>query len=175
MFKLIMPWNSAKHINYVAFLEGRGVNNHKQTINQVLNLSDDELERQHDYIQSVFPLTEQSAAINLAPLTEDELDQLQASVTAKDNVCKMYHRMLAFWKLDGDLFLQWDNVERHWNQPNNHNFRRMTRVYKSLELLQMEPERRDFQNRMQYLLHQPACQISESTRLIWEQLLQNIN
>lgn len=166
----IVFWN--KKPDYLSFLESRGCDDKGRTIDQILQYTDWQLEHLHDYIQRVFPTQEQSQYSFVAPLTDEDISVLKESTASRNNIGKMYLRMLQFWQIEGQEYKIWDgSIHRHWNKTNNHNFRRMTRVYKCLRLLGMMSEADDFAMRLSFMLEQPGCHISSSTRKLWKKLL----
>ena len=113
----------------VAFLTADGRDGAGRTIEEVLAFSDDRLERHHDFIQWLFPLTEPSAAVPGSPvLTLEDIAAVRASATAQARLARAVQRMLAFYR-DTD----------HWRRASDHNHLRVTRIIKSLRLLVGDP------------------------------------
>jgi hypothetical protein len=108
-----------------AFLEGDGTDSQGRTIFDVIALDDDALERMHDFIQWLFPLTEPSRAVPDAPvLTAAEVEAIRRSVMAQCALAAATDRMAAFYGATHD-----------WLMPNDHNHLRITRIIRSLRLL----------------------------------------
>ena len=162
-------------MNYTAFLEGTGKDDNRRRIKDVLRYGNARLECSHDYIQRVFPTAESSRFSDVEPITEEDLAALRQSDKAKENVRLMYQKMLSFWKIDGDRYKEWGNnaLLRLWNRNNNHNQWRMTRVLKSLALLQMTEEYKDFTMRLSAILdlreNNRDIRITDETAAIWRE------
>lgn len=160
-------------MNYTSFLEGTTRDFRHRRVTDILRYGSLRLEGMHDYMQLLFPTMEQSRYSDVEPITEDDLMLLRRNEKAKEHVRLMYYKMLSFWKLQGDQYLVWDETAPHrlWNALNSHNQMRMTRVLKSLALLQMTDEYRDFSMRLSAVLdereHNSRVRISDETAKIW--------
>lgn len=108
------------------FLEGEGTDARGRTVFDVLAMDDVALERTHDFIQWLFPLTEPSAAVPESPvLTPGDVQAIRVSELAPIALAGGTDRMAAFYRTTHD-----------WLMPNDHNHRRITRIIRSLRLLQ---------------------------------------
>src|SRR5215211_6636687 len=104
-----------------AFLAGYGRDGRGRTIEDVLALSDDELERIHDYIQWLFPLPSRSMAQPNAPiLTSREIEAIRADALAVANLRRAAQRMLVFYR-----------TSKPWLTWSDHNHLRITRILRS--------------------------------------------
>lgn len=93
-------------------------------IGYVMNFRDHELESCHDYIQWVFPLPEPSRFNPWAPLlTEDDINCFRIYSSTRGAMKAMLARMERFY-LTND----------HWLKTKDHNFLRLTRIFRSLRL-----------------------------------------
>ena len=121
-----------------AFLAGRGEDGRGRTLEEVLALSDDELERVHDYVQWLFPLPTRSMAQPGAPvLTGESIEAIRADPQALANLRRAAERMLRFYEgTDG------------WLTSSDHNHLRITRILKSLRLLAGDAAARAFYDRV---------------------------
>lgn len=109
----------------LAFLQGVGADARGRTLFDVLGFSDDSLERTHDYIQWLFPLTEPSQAVPDSPvLTDADVEAIRNSSMALVALSAGADRMMAFY-----------NRTNHWMGPADHNHLRITRIIRSLRLL----------------------------------------
>lgn len=164
-------------MNYTAFFEDREKDDKGHTITEFLRWSGGHLELAHDYIQRIFPTKEQSSYSKAPVITDEDIAAFRASETAQNNLRAVYDRMLRFWRLDNDRYKEWgDKTPVHiWNSPNNHNCLRITRVLKSLKLLGMTEEYKDFSERLAYILElrqtNPKIRISDETAQIWKENL----
>lgn len=120
----------------VDFLEGRGVDARGRTLEQVLAFDDAALERHHDFIQWLFPLTEASAAVPGSPvLTAQGVTVLRASASAQASLRRAADRMARFYR-DGDA----------WLVRFDHNHLRITRIIRSLRVLLDDAAANDFRS-----------------------------
>lgn len=108
------------------FYRGRGTDHRGRTFDDLIALSDDEFERQHDFIQWLFPLPEPSLFNPDAPLLTEE-DRLAFFPGGADadvlhaNVMRAYQRFMDFLE------------ETHqWLRHSDHNHLRITRAIKFL-------------------------------------------
>jgi hypothetical protein len=110
----------------VNFLNGTGSDPRGKTFDDVLSQDDAWLEQEHDYIQWLFPLLEESAQVHDAPvLTPEDVNQLRTSREAVTNQQLAVQRMLNFYGFND-----------HWITATDHNHLRITRILKSVRLLQ---------------------------------------
>ena len=161
---------------YTDFLSGFTKDDKHRTITDILAYNKWQLEYRHDYIQLVFPTDEQSMHSLLPPISDDDIICLRENEDALNNIRTMYKHMLLFWKIDDNHLNIWNkNIRRHWNNKNNHNHLRMTRVLKSLKLLQLDEEYDDFCRRINYIILVPECKISTETINIWNNIIKGDN
>ncbi len=108
-----------------AFLEGEGPDARGRTLFDVLAMDNAALERNHDFIQWLFPLREPSRAVPDAPvLTDADVEAIRESGMAQYALAAATDRMDAFYRTTHD-----------WLMPNDHNPLRITRFIRSLRLL----------------------------------------
>lgn len=131
------------------FLSGRGTDHRGRRHRDILSLSNTDLEREHDYIQWLFPLFTASAFNARAPvLTGQAVGVARGSATIREATLQSLHRMLAFYGFELDASpsggacevesgpaSNFDERARVWLTPGNHNYRRLTRILVSLRLL----------------------------------------
>ena len=139
----------ARDIQVLQFFSGEGTDSRGRLLKQVLNWSDDELERTHDFIQWLFPLAEPSGFNIHAPVLDDStIQQFLAEDKFRQSLRAALIRMLTFYGLE---FLpgvppriipgqRYAGRSRNWVTLGNHNHLRITRILKSLRLLGLEPE-----------------------------------
>lgn len=97
-----------------------------------INSSDDWLETCHGHIQWAFPLEVGSAYIKDAPLlTPDVIKLFQGSEHLQNKLNQSFSRMTQFYGM-GTSLRDYDN----WITPRNHNFLRLTRMIRSLGMLE---------------------------------------
>ena len=106
---------SQYHSPLHAYLAGEGSDGRGHTIEDVLALPDEALERIHDYIQWLFPLPTRSMAQPGAPvLTPDEIAAIRADEQAIANLRRGAERMRQFYERTDD-----------WLSPHDHNHLRI--------------------------------------------------
>ena len=139
----------------VDFLAGRGGDARGRTLDQILTWDDAELERRHDFIQWLFPLTEPSAAVPGSPvLSQAQVQAIRADPAARRNLDRSAARMLAFYA-----------ATTHWRGPADHNHLRITRIIRSLRLLAGDQAADAFRQVILHLAeHTP---VSDVTRAYW--------
>lgn len=99
------------------------------TLVEILAFQDEQLEKNHLYIQWLFPLPEISFVNPDAPLFDQEFaNQYNSSLRLKIVVGYAIDRMIEFWDLG-------NKNKPNWFKPNNHNFLRLTRFLRFLTLL----------------------------------------
>ncbi|HEX8470389.1 MAG TPA: hypothetical protein VF633_04700 [Brevundimonas sp.] len=109
----------------VAFLTGVGRDGANRTLDDVLALDDAALERHHDFIQWMFPLSEPSRAVPGSPvLTEEDRLVISSSAIALANLAAGAARMSDFYDRTTD-----------WLESHDHNHLRISRIIRSLRLL----------------------------------------
>ena len=107
------------------------------------------LEKTHDYIQWLFPLTEGSRFNFDAPiLTDVDIQVFQEHKSLKKNLYKSLKLILGFYGLfcqekeNGQIEIKIDQSfserKQNWVWFSNHNHLRITRILKSLRLLGLE-------------------------------------
>ena len=107
------------------FLEGTGTDHQGRFITDIWGFDDGEIERNHDFIQWLFPLNEPSMSVFGAPvLGKEDIDTIFSSDVARANVIKSSEWYLGFLKRN-----------EHWIKSYDHNHLRITRTIKSLRLL----------------------------------------
>ena len=124
------------------FLRGDGRDARGRAIAQIWALTNEEIERRHDFIQWLFPLDTASGAVPDSPvLAADEVAILRRDRAIRANLRRSLDRMLAFYGLawDGErraIRLGPDFREQAvvWLSPGNHNLLRLTRIMRSLVL-----------------------------------------
>lgn len=120
------------------FLHGTGVDNNGRTFAEVLQQNDQWLEVEHDYIQWLFPLLEESQNVHDAPvLSMAEVELIKADPIALANQTLALKRMIRFY-LGND----------HWLTVMDHNHLRITRILKSVRLLHSLEVAEEFYNLM---------------------------
>lgn len=145
-----------------------------------LEMTDDELEECHDFIQWVFPLPVPSKFNPDAPLlTNDELEKIKRS----NNIEAAFTKMMNFYGLGYSDRSEVNPSKWKWVRKNDHNFLRLTRILRFLVLTgRMEEAHVLFQQLS--ILHQLTITdavyanaeesvISERTMEFWKEAISN--
>ncbi|MBI3492783.1 MAG: hypothetical protein HY047_13555 [Acidobacteria bacterium] len=128
----------------VRFYSGVGVDHRGRTLDEILAWDDDRLERVHDFVQWLFPLDEPSSVNPLAPIvTVRDREAFASHPLLRGRLIESFTRMLAFYgfRLEEYAALQvvksagWHSRSTCWLESGNHNYLRITRILKSLQLL----------------------------------------
>jgi len=113
-------------------------------IDEMMGLDNESLEKSHDYIQWLFPISVPSKFNPNAPLLDDEtIKFFKAHSVLRDRLLLVTERMLAFYGLEMKTGPQGINITRktkqfHWISTSNHNYLRLTRIMTCLRLLGFE-------------------------------------
>jgi Opioid growth factor receptor (OGFr) conserved region len=164
----------------VSFYAGNSPDDKGRFLEEIQNWSNDKLERTHDYIQWLFPLTERSGFIPGAPvLDEDTIHEFHAQPELRSNLRISFVRMLGFYgfNLANDPLRvvpskSFTERSRNWLNRSNHNHLRITRILKSMTTLGLEEEAIAFFQCLEALYRlkpdEREPQISEETFHYWQ-------
>ena len=129
----------------IEFYRERSVDHCGRSLAAIHTFSMEALEQTHDYIQWLFPLPEPSSANPYAPvLLESDIVEFAQDAHLKARLLQSLALMLRFYGLDlrdtaegPKINVNEDFVARSrvWLQPYNHNFLRISRIFRSLALL----------------------------------------
>ena len=113
------------------FYSGIDTDHAGRKIEDIWNFTDEQLEHGHDYIQWLFPLEQSSMFLKVAPIATNEdfkaFFERPELVTA---VRRSIALMRDFYGLDSRVGVMYDCfVPPVWFTPNNHNFKRLTRMF----------------------------------------------
>ena len=140
-----------------AFLEGEGVDAAGRSLFQVLALDDAALERHHDFIQWLFPLTEPSGAVPDAPvLTPGQAMAIRDSTLAQCALAAATDGMAGFYARHD-----------HWLVAQDHNHLRITRIIRSLRLLRGDGEADAFRDAILERVEATRAPVSARSRGYW--------
>jgi len=119
----------------IEFLRGTGPDSHGRYHADILKFSDKELEETHDYIQWLFPLRDESAAVPGSPFleSEDVVRVIREDEDIQENLVMALVRMHRFYE-NNDF----------WLRQGDHNHLRITRILKSISLLSSKENAVDF-------------------------------
>jgi Opioid growth factor receptor (OGFr) conserved region len=131
----------------VSFYRGEVVHPDRLTLDEIIRWDDKEIENSHSIIQWLFPLNKPSLNVANTPvITEHEIKQFRSDPELRNGVLRSLARMLRFYGLrmatpDMAIVKGKDFEQKSgWIYPRNHNYKRLTRMLKSLRLLGFEAE-----------------------------------
>lgn len=118
-----------------------------RTWEDLLAMSDRELESHHDIIQWMFPLHETSRFNPHCPIVDaDSAGRIRDNPVAIERLRQMlirFSRFLGFQHAEDGQFVRDPGLtsnRSNWQSPGNHNLLRITRVIRSLRLFGLEQE-----------------------------------
>ena len=125
------------------------------TLTKILKYSNPELEYHHDYIQILFPLPEGSRFNSSAPVIDEAtFHAFRNSKELQGQLRKAFERMLSFYGLEivnstvnGIMIIPapyFASASKGWVKRLNHNHLRITRILRSLRVLGLEEEAKEF-------------------------------
>lgn len=144
---------------FLGFLESKTTDAHNRYLSDIWAYNDQQIERTHNFIQWLFPLSVPSAAVPGAPvLTKEDISAIRSSEVAQDNICQSANWYGGF-------------LERNdfWRKPYDHNHLRITRVIRSLRLLVDADEADAFRIEVYSLLGEKLSSIPPKTRTFWDE------
>lgn len=132
----------------VNFYRGISTDHRGRMLSQVIQKSDRWLEETHDYIQWLFPLYVRSKFNPNAPLLTDEIREAFTNpagadyLTLQQSFSQAIYRMLIFYgysfsPLAPDVVSptgEWADKSQNWLTDGNHNFMRITRMLRSMDV-----------------------------------------
>lgn len=141
----------------IEFLKGTGTDHKGRKLDEILSLSDAQLEQSHDIIQWLFPLNERSMHNWYAPvLTEVDLVELKTEEVQK-GILKAYDRFTKFYN------------DPQWLTPHNHNYLRVTRILKCFGLAGLDNEKRIMKQVLNLVYTKYRDVIGETTKKYWDE------
>jgi hypothetical protein len=138
----------------IRFYRGLAKDPAGRLIGQVWQMTAEELEDNHDFIQWLFPLPQRSKYNPKAPvLSQKDIDTFIQDKVLRERVRKSYWLMLRFLgftqhPIDGHSevvpFVDFHERASNWLRPGNHNYLRISRMLNFLMLIQLQQEARAF-------------------------------
>jgi len=168
------------------FYNGKITNHYKLSFDDMLQMSDVSIENSHTCIQWLFPLQEMSMATPNSPLITDEEIEAFKNVENKSlrqNLIRATRRMLSFYGLEIKAMPSglsskpvlgivkapgWEQKFENWVTVRNHNFKRLTRMVRSLSLLGLDPLAIALQDCL-LLIAMEEDDVDVITRKYWEE------
>ena len=156
-------------MNLTSFYLKESQNSDGRYLEEIWAWSDDDWEMEHDFIQHLFP-TDQASAFNAdAPiLDETTIKEWHQDRLLQHNLRLSYERWLRYCgieRVDGKLHLA-DRKPNVWGRF-NHNWLRITRVLKSLTLLGLVTEAKEFFQLLRELRETGSVAVGDETWRHW--------
>ena len=160
------------------FYAGVAPDHRGRSLAQLQSQSLSALESNHDYIQWLFPLPERSSASAHAPiLTPADIQAFEQSPVLRGSLLQSFSTMLKFYGFDLSEAVERLQVRRGrdfaarsavWLTPFNHNYLRLTRILRSLQLLGCAPYADALFACLQELYREHADVVGEETFKYWK-------
>ena len=145
-------------MNFKNFLLGKEADFKGRTIKEIWDFSDIQIEKNHDFIQLIFPLNKKSQNVFHGYYldNQDLINELKESHQIRENIMKSSSWFLSFLKRND-----------HWKSKYDHNQLRITRVIECLRLLVSDEEADNFYNNVLVLI-KDSNQVNMRTLNFWE-------
>lgn len=162
----------------ISFYQGVGANCQRRTLNDIWNLSLEDKEKTHNFIQWLFPLTTATIYNRTAPILNPGLiKDLKDLPEFIPNLRRSLNVMLEFFGLEWEdetqskIILSSNFEERAlcWLNRGNHNHHRITRILESLRIFELEKENKALISILEVIKNQYPQKISEKAWSFWEQ------
>lgn len=148
----------------LGFLEHRGLDYQHRSLHDVWAFNDTQIEYTHDFIQWIFPLTEPSQNILSSPvLCSNELALVVRSLEANKNIL-----------LSANWFLCFLERNENWRTRYDHNHLRVSRLLKSLMLINKYEDARLALNRIMKILGPQKHLIDSKAQIIWKKTVEGM-
>jgi hypothetical protein len=132
------------------FYSGKGTDIWGRTLRDIQHFPAHNLAEVHNFIQWLFPLPEKSQFSPDAPvLTAADMQEFRASTLLKNNLLESFKVMADFYGLElsqsgVSKHEHFEACKRNWLRPADHNFLRISRMLRSLSLLGLQDEAKNF-------------------------------
>lgn len=111
------------------FFLRKGTDHKGRTLDDIIAFSNEQLEREHDYIQWLFPSKDPSMFNKHAPLLDDEtILEIRDNLDVLKAVVEGWVRMMNFY------------ATSQWISPLNHNYMRISRILATLSLFRLDQQ-----------------------------------
>lgn len=189
LFKEKIPKKITGHYSYEEicdFLLGKKKNPMGYEINWLRMMNEEQKEKTHDYIQWMFPLQERSQYCMYSPvLSKEVIEKLKENEAVKSSMLLSFYSMLSFWGFSyvdlstmpyealrkEKIVILPDNSNSSfgkWISKRNHNYKRITRVLKSLRLFGLEEYADAFESALECVFAYYSELIGEETMQYWK-------
>ncbi|MEZ5427259.1 MAG: opioid growth factor receptor-related protein [Pyrinomonadaceae bacterium] len=158
------------------FLRGRRADWDGRWLRDIRAWDDIRLERDHHYIQWLFPLNTESEAVFAPMLREFEVEELRNDPALREQMIFSLCRMLAFYGFvlrteDDQIAVLPSERQRErlgvWMTPENHNYLRISRILGSLRLAGLDEYAGAFLEALERLYKTPEGQAAIDGVAMW--------
>ncbi len=157
----------------VEFYSGQA-NDRRVTLEEIWNWNDSRLEAQHDFIQWLFPIMTKGVNPTAPPTNATTIWAFKQDKTLQNKLVKSFEVMLAFYGFTRDksgaiqIGANFSEKAKNWLNPGNHNYRRITRILKSLSLHGLNADAKGFFQALQKVYDKYSAQIGKETFGMWK-------
>jgi hypothetical protein len=163
---------------WISFMIGLGYDHERRSIEEILNFTDEELEKTHNYIQWLFPIHEPSRFNMQAPtLTQWDVNYVKINKNnIKKNIKRSLRLLLYFWgftmyDFGFYVYIRHDGDHSHWMYPNDHNHLRISRVIHFLRAVGMDKYAKAFHAALKDIYTDHPNYFSKTTIDYWEKIM----
>jgi len=169
--------------NLIGFYEGNATNQVGMSIGDIFDMTDEQLEDDHHYIQWMFPLPEKSLAVPTSPvLTQSDIDIFRNDFGLRGKMLKMVLKMFKFYGVesgkgekDKGVIMKANNFEKkakNWLTPHNHNYLRISRMLRSMTILGLEHMAKRLHLCLCGIYEENKGVISPTTKQFWDEAIE---
>ena len=162
-------------IDLLAFYRDEIPNNKGVFLHDIWSYSDKQLESKHKYIQWMFPTDQKSLFNRAAPvLRQPEIILLKNDTIVMKNFRTSLIKIFKFYGLsllsDDSIIISIDfNLKaKNWITPNNHNYKRISRILRFLTLFRFDKIKRELIVTLEEIYREHENAIGEETYQIWK-------
>lgn len=136
------------------FLSGIGKDYKGRTFASILAYTNHQLECNHDYIQCIFPTDTPSMYVSVPIVSIEDAIKMRGNTAIQINLHLATKRMIKFY-----------SESKTWNNKNNHNFKRISRILRSLRLFGCDNDADLF---YEFVMSQDLQNVNEKTMFYWK-------
>lgn len=161
-------------VDLLKFYRNESKNNRGVALSDIWHYSDAQLEKNHHFIQWLFPTNQKSAFNWSAPvLYLPEIILLKNDATVIKN---FRHSLIFFLRFYGLMLhndnsitfaTDFDQKAKNWISPNNHNYKRISRILRFLTIFEFTEIKDSFTKALNAIYKVHSNTIGEKTYSIW--------
>jgi hypothetical protein len=161
----------------VDFYSGKAMDTAGRTLSEIHKWDYHKLENTHDYIQWLFPLPKPSQYNLSAPVLDaEQIAKFHADAELRAQLLASLDKMLGFYGFERNNMSitrsnAWEERSRNWLRPGNHNHLRLTRILKSLSILDLNAYAHALFEALNAVFSEKPGVISGTTMGYWKRAL----